>query len=142
MRLWQNPKIVSTPDNIINQNNLSPLDGYRHSVDPTIATYELVLWFARQAWASFQQGKEPTMLKVVREAIISCIDGAQDLFFDPKRGELILTLEDNPPQPFNYLSDGQRCILAMVADIAQKAVMLNPHMGDKVLQNTEGGGVN
>jgi predicted ATP-binding protein involved in virulence len=29
-------------------------------------------------------------------------------------------------QPSNNLSDGQRCMLALVGDIAQKAVTLNP----------------
>ena len=78
------------------------------------------------------------MLTVVRKAVIGCIENAEHLRYDPKREELLLTLKGSEPQPFNLLSDGQRCVLALVADIAQKAARLNPHFGHEVLNKTEG----
>ncbi|WCN10707.1 AAA family ATPase [Marinomonas mediterranea] len=143
MRLWQDPKkskeqVSKAKPSLNKHSKPSRLDGYKHCVDPRIALKELVTWFAKQEWQSFQLGKEPTMLKVVREAILGCIDQATSLRYDPKREELLLTLEKGEPQPFSTLSDGQRCILALVADLAQKAATLNPHMGEGVLQKTEG----
>jgi len=41
-------------------------------------------------------------------------------------------------QPFMNLSDGQRCMLAVVGDLAQKAATLNPHLGEGVLVQTPG----
>lgn len=139
MRLWQDPKASKAKPSLTKSSaKPSRLDGYKHCVDPRIALKELVAWFARQEWQAFQLGKEPTMLTVVRKAVVSCIDNAEQLRYDPKREELLLTLKDAEPQPFNLLSDGQRCVLALVADIAQKAALLNPHLGEAVLEQTEG----
>lgn len=139
MRLWQDPKASKAKPSLTKSSTKpSRLDGYKHSVDPRIALKELVAWFARQEWQAFQLGKESTMLTVVRQAVVSCIENAEHLRYDPKREELLLTLKGAEPQPFNLLSDGQRCVLALVADIAQKAAHLNPHLGENVLEKTEG----
>lgn len=138
MRLWQDPKAKARLSLTKSANKPSRLDGYKHCVDPRIALKELISWFARQEWQSFQVGKESTMLIVVRKAVVDCIENAEHLHYDPKREELILTLKGSKSQPFSILSDGQRCVLALIADIAQKAALLNPHLGENVLQNTEG----
>jgi predicted ATP-binding protein involved in virulence len=39
---------------------------------------------------------------------------------------------------FDQLSDGQKNILGMVADMAYRAATLNPHLGDDVLEKTPG----
>ncbi|HEJ9488154.1 TPA: AAA family ATPase [Proteus mirabilis] len=139
MRLWQDPKASKFKISLTKSSGKpSRLDGYKHCVDPRIALKELVAWFARQEWQAFQNGQESTMLKVVRKAVISCVENAEHIRFDPKREELLLKLRDTDFQPFSSLSDGQRCILSLVADIAQKAAHLNPHLGELVLENTEG----
>lgn len=138
MRLWQDPRASKAKINFEKGNKPSRLDGYKHSVDPRIAVREMVNWFAKQEWRAFQQGKEPVMLKIVRDAVLKCIDGATSLRFDANREELLLSIGKNAPQPFSILSDGQRCILALVADIAQKAALLNPHLGESVLKETSG----
>ncbi|MGK0269579.1 MAG: putative ATP-binding protein involved in virulence [Cocleimonas sp.] len=138
MRLWQDPRAVKPKLDFSKNYKPSRLDGYKHCVDPRIASKELVTWFEKQEWQSFQDGKEPPMLKVVRNAVLNCIENAKQLRYDPKRRELLLWFKEGEPQPFNMLSDGQRCVLALVADIAQKAATLNPHLGEEVLELTEG----
>ncbi|MFM5180984.1 AAA family ATPase [Aeromonas veronii] len=139
MRLWQDPKASKAKPSLTGSTNKpSRLDGYKHCVDPRIALKELVAWFALQEWQAYQLGKESTMLTVVRKAVVGCVENATHLRYDPKREELILTLENSQPLPFSLLSDGQRCILALIADIAQKAAILNPHLGERVLDETEG----
>ncbi|RLV58253.1 ATPase [Parashewanella curva] len=138
MRLWQDPRATKAKPDLDKSTKASRLDGYKHSVDPRIAVKELVKWFAKQAWRTFQQGKEPIMLSVVREAVLKCIEGATELRYDADREELLLTIGDNDPQPFSILSDGQRSLLALVADMAQKAATLNSHLGEDVLKKTPG----
>jgi predicted ATP-binding protein involved in virulence len=71
--------------------------------------------------------------------MVNCIEGADNLYFDPKRGEVVLVMGNkHGTQPFSNLSDGQRVMLAMVGDMAQKAAKLNPHFGQEVLSRTEG----
>ncbi|MCK7411602.1 MULTISPECIES: AAA family ATPase [Enterobacteriaceae] len=139
MRLWQDPKASRTnPVQTRSAGKPSRLDGYKHCVDPRIGLKELVAWFARQEWQAYQAGKDSTMLTVVRQAVVSCIENAVHLRYDPKREELILTLKGGESLPFSLLSDGQRCVLALIADIAQKAALLNPHLGEDVLVKTQG----
>lgn len=145
MRLWQEPRrlkqesTIHGPSALSQQEKTSRLTGYRHSVDPRISVRNLVSWFAKESWITFQNGGgESVSFQVVRDAILGCVDGAKRLFFDAKRGELLFDIADHEIQPFANLSDGQRCMLALVADLAQKAVGLNPHLGAEVLKETPG----
>lgn len=141
-RLWQEPRAesqVKGSQRLIGKKVASRLDGYLNSVTPRISTKELVLWIARQSWAGYQQGRESPIFKVVKDAMIDCVEGAENLYFDPKRGEVVVVMTgQRGTQPFFNLSDGQRCMLAMVGDIAQKAAKLNPHLGKNVLKLTPG----
>jgi predicted ATP-binding protein involved in virulence len=141
-RLWQEPRSesqVKGNSRLLKQAQTSRLDGYLNSVTPRIATRELVLWIARQSWAAYQQGKESAAFHAVKQAMVNCIEGADNLYFDPTRGEVVLVMRKKwGTQPFSNLSDGQRVMLAMVGDIAQKAAKLNPHLGHEVLSRTEG----
>ena len=51
---------------------------------------------------------------------------------------LFVEWKDRPRSPFDTLSDGQRGLIAMVADIARRACLLNPHLDEKVLEETPG----
>jgi predicted ATP-binding protein involved in virulence len=51
---------------------------------------------------------------------------------------VVIRFANGDQQPFMNLSDGQRSMLALVGDLAQKAATLNPHLGADVLQRTEG----
>ena len=141
-RLWNTPREqaqVKSEKKITQKEKASRLEGYRNSVDPRLSVSELVRWIARQSWITFQKGGQESLLfKVVRKAIISCIEGGDDLYFDADLGEVIMNIKGQEIQPFNNLSDGQRCMLAMVGDIAEKAATLNPHLGEKALEETPG----
>lgn len=141
-RLWNVPREqaqVKDEKAITRKEALSRLAGYRNSVDPRLSVAELVRWIARQSWISFQQGSQPSSLyEMVRKAIVGCIEGATHLYFDARFGEVIVEMVQQGAQPFNNLSDGQRCMLAMVGDMAQKVAVLNPHLGDKALEETPG----
>lgn len=143
MRLWQEPRKlrqesrITNPKQLGDQRRITVFEGYRHSVDPRISVESLISWFARQAWATFQEGETTPSLRVVKNAILGCLDNASSLYFDAKMGELLITINGNT-QPFSNLSDGQRCMLALVADIAQKAEWLNPHLSDNFLTETPG----
>lgn len=137
-RLWQDPrKSKVTP---LTKSNIKPsrLDGYKHCVDKRIAVKELIKWFAIQEWQSYQDKQVPFMLNVVKKAILECLEDACDLRYHPKRKELLLETQSGKTYPFAMLSDGQRSLIALIADIAQKAVALNSYLGDDVLKKTEG----
>ena len=141
-RLWLVPREqgqVKEPPSSLLTKQLSRLDGYKTSVDPRLSVSALTQWLARQSWLSFQQGGQDSQsFQVVRRALLQSIPGAEDLHFDAKLGEVILRFANGDQQPFMNLSDGQRAMLAVVGDLAQKAATLNPHLGADVLKETEG----
>jgi predicted ATP-binding protein involved in virulence len=141
-RLWLVPREqgqVKEPPSGLLTKQLSRLDGYKTSVDPRLSVSVLTQWLARQSWLSFQQGGQDSQtFQVVRRALLQSIPGAEDLHFDAKLGEVILRFANGDQQPFMNLSDGQRAMLAVVGDLAQKAATLNPHLGADVLKETEG----
>lgn len=140
-RLWQEPREdfhVADPEKVASKEEQSRLAGYLNSVDPRLSVGQLTRWFARQSWITFQQqNREPLSFRAVRDALISCVDGAVNISFEASLGEVVVEFNAGK-QPFSNLSDGQRCMLAMVGDMAQKAAKLNPQLGSKVLQETEG----
>lgn len=140
-RLWQEPREafqVSDPLKVASKEAQSRLAGYWNSVDPRLSVSQLTRWIARQSWITYQQqNRESPVLTAVRQAMIQCVEGARNLYFDASPGEVVVEF-DIGTQPFSNLSDGQRCMLAMVGDIAQKAAKLNPQLGGKVLEETPG----
>jgi predicted ATP-binding protein involved in virulence len=141
-RLWQEPREsfqVTDPLKVADKEQQSRLSGYLNSVDPRLSVSQLTRWIARQSWIAFQQQqRDAPVFRAVREAILACVEDAEHLYFDAKLGEVVVEFSGGGVQPFSNLSDGQRCMLAMVGDIAQKAAKLNPQFGGKTLEQTAG----
>ena len=140
-RLWQEPREnfrVRGAKGTNKSQKRSRLDGYKTSVDPRLSVVQLTSWMAQEAWVAFQNRREKTPeMEILNEAVRSCVDGVSDIYFDAEEGEIIVEIEGYA-QPFSNLSDGQRCMMALVGDIAKKAITLNPHQGRKVLFLTGG----
>ncbi|MBK9264691.1 MAG: AAA family ATPase [Polyangiaceae bacterium] len=82
-------------------------------------------WFRREVTASAQRkGRMRPGFEVVRRAVLQCVEGAEDVWFDPDRDQIVLSIGGNA-QPFDNLSAGQRMMFALVADLAIKAVTQN-----------------
>lgn len=141
-RLWNAPREqgeVKEPPSSLLSKEQSRLDGYKTSVDPRLSVSALIQWIARQSWLTFQQGGQETpVFSVVRQALLHSIPGAEELHFDAMLGEVVIRFANGDQQPFMNLSDGQRSMLALVGDLAQKAATLNPSLGTDVLQLTDG----
>ncbi len=77
-------------------------------------------------------------LSLVNIAVARAMDGAQGLRYDIKHRRLLLDWRQGDPTPFETLSDGQRAMCSLVADIARRMCLLNPHLGAEVLRETPG----
>ncbi|MCT7983060.1 AAA family ATPase [Laspinema sp. A4] len=110
---------------------------------------DLQTWFQKEAIAALQRnGKMRPSYDVVKWAILRCIPGADDLWFDGDRAEIVVSLE-HQPIPFSNLSAGQKMMVALIADIAIKVVNQNtkfltevidpnPEIIPPILQKTPG----
>ena len=110
-------------------------------------------WFQMQTLKSLQEQqrtgvlKQSILLKTVTEAICKCferISGSKNtrVFFDLDAYKLVLEFEneDGNAQKFamDEMSDGYKNTLSMIGDIAYRMAVLNPVLGDMVLEKTPG----
>ncbi len=115
----------------------SRLDGYKNALDVAISNKSWLRWFMRMELISLQNKKPMKVFEAVKKALQACLEGCDLLYFDVQRGEPIARIHGNP-MPFSLLSDGQRSMLAMVADIAYRMAQLNPHLLENVTLETPG----
>jgi predicted ATP-binding protein involved in virulence len=86
---------------------------------------ELNTWFSRETTERGNRGgRWRPGFEAVRRAILRCVPGAQEVWFDTDLDQIVLSLGGNA-QPLDNLSAGQRMMLALVADLAIKAVTQN-----------------
>ncbi len=86
---------------------------------------ELRKWFHRETTAAGNRGgRMRPGFEVVKRAVLRCVPKADALWFDPDQEQVVLSIEGQA-QPLDNLSAGQRVMLALVADIAIKAVTQN-----------------
>jgi predicted ATP-binding protein involved in virulence len=102
-------------------------DAYRNCLDTRIRDQDLNDWFLLEAAAANGQSKGRPGYQAAMQAILNCIPGADGLRYHPGLKQIVLSINQNE-QPFFNLSAGQRMMLAMVADIAIKAVTLNSYL--------------
>lgn len=115
-------------------------DGYVGWFDITSTHQLLATWIHKQTLVQLQRGDgyvQP-QLAAVEAAVKSCIDGVTRFWFDVQYDELRLERTTGDIQSFAMLSEGVRNMVAMVADIAWRAAVLNPQHGTEANLLTEG----
>lgn len=138
-RLWQQPRDMKAKRESANSKaSKSSFRGYLNSHDPRSDAAAMFRWFQTQQYILLEEGKAPVELGAVRKAVLNCIEGGKRLYFSVKLADLILEIDGQERQPFNNLSDGYKNMIAMVGDIAWKAIQLNPHLGARAISETPG----
>lgn len=121
-------------------------DGYYGCLNERIRLKDVLKWFVLQAAKRDDSGQFKPSFEAVRLALKQGIPGVDDIYWDSTKAEVVISIL-GVAQPFSSLSDGQRTMAATIADMAIRAVTLNPHLlGDgnghshpqEVLQQTPG----
>jgi len=90
-------------------------------------------WFKTMELSKLQ-GNETAKwrIEVVQKSIINCLESWDNVFFGVEDDILLAEKDMHSTQrqrlPVSYLSDGQRNIIGIVADIAYRCVLLNPYL--------------
>ena len=108
----------------------------RYRVEVVDTTW-LAQWFQYNELRALQEGKEPLIYRLTKEAVLSAIhaDGIRYVVRDNK---LMLLHENQGWRPFDELSDGQRRIAAIFCDLALRCASLNSQLGDDCITATTG----
>jgi predicted ATP-binding protein involved in virulence len=118
----------------------SRADGYKACFGITSTHGQLAGWMRKQTLVQLQRGGgyvQP-QLAAVETAIKACINDVTRFWFDVQYEELCLERTGGDIQSFAMLSEGYRNTVAMVADIAWRAAVLNPQHGRDAHELTEG----
>lgn len=115
-------------------------DAFYDCLNERIRLADLRHWFWDEATERGNRGgKYRPGFEVVKWAVLRGIPGADDIWFDTASKDLMLSINQNA-QPTSNLSAGQLTMLALVADIAIKAVTQNNHLvpPDELSLNDDG----
>jgi len=129
----------------------SRLDGYEQWWDASVNVVALQHWVIGKCLERYQYSSESGKrfheidndeLVLVNMALAAAIDGIESLRYDmPQKSLLVEWQPDGETQrtiSFDHLSDGQRAVICLVADIARRMCLLNPQLGMDVIRKTPG----
>lgn len=119
--------------------SLSRLAGYEGCLSSSIRLSGMRAWFRRMELVAYQDARTPAVLEASKRAILACLDGFDLVRFDARLDDLAArSTATGLLLPFAQLSDGQRNMLGMIADLAYRAATLNPHLGANAPEQTPG----
>jgi len=138
-RLWlrlENGKVEPIPP-------VSRLYAYKDCLDPRSDEKELVRWMKEQELTKIQRKQqaglyESVSYEAVKKAINDCIEEYKEIGYDVRHDSIMVKLDEGHWLPAYLCSDGYRNMIAMVADIAYRMALLNPHLGLAVTRETPG----
>ena len=120
------------------------MNGYVNALSAKPFNIEVMRhWFSRMLLIS--RKKSVSEFQAVRNAIACCYRSIDDrknlkdviIDYDAEKEDIEIQMYFNGDTievlPLHYLSDGAKSILAIVADIAYRMAILNPHLLDKVI---------
>ncbi len=130
----------------------SRIDGYASWWDASLDSSALQGWAIAKCLERFQTSSETGVafdaivddeLALVNVALAAAVEGAKGLRYDLKQKSLLVDwMPDSgvsrDPTAFENLSDGQRAVIGLVADIARRMCLLNPQLGNEVTRKTPG----
>ncbi|KQU67194.1 MULTISPECIES: AAA family ATPase [unclassified Rhizobacter] len=115
-----------------------PFYGYRMSVDKRCNPDDLIRWMGVERRTEIDRGEASVALALVYRTIEKMLPEAESVRFEVASNTLMFNHRNGSKNSFDELSDGYRNVLAIVADLAIKAVMLNPQLADHALDYTPG----
>ena len=115
----------------------SRMRGYFNALDTTTNTKFFLDLYYTETLDEIQNNVASPLLAAVNAAVRQCLD-CQAMRYNLKSQELLMVYDNGDFMPFNLLSDGIRCTLAMVMEIAFRCYLLNPHLGENAPAMTKG----
>lgn len=125
----------------------SRLDGDIHWWDASFDATNLQSWVIAKCLERFQTSSETGTLfdsihddelALVNAALGEAVENIKGLRYDLKQKSLLVEWQSNTTTIFDNLSDGQRSVICLIADIARRMCLLNPQLGMEVTQQTPG----
>jgi predicted ATP-binding protein involved in virulence len=143
-RLWGEKRLTQGKKA---ETNLSRTAGYTDCLNSASKYKIFADWFERLCRSEFEERDNPkalgeitAMLAAVRNAVNSMLEpsGWSNIAFKSAQDGIVAEHPRFGLMSVDWLSDGIRNMIAMVADIAHRAVRLNSHLGENAAKETPG----
>ena len=117
-------------------------EGYASALDPSLDDAPLLKWFTDEILSDAvrRREKEPERFldAAVAQAMVRATPGVKAIWYEPAERSPSVRFESGQVALWSELSDGYHAFLALVADIARRAVTLNEADGGDAPERTEG----
>lgn len=104
-------------------------NAYTDSLNPNVTDGPLLEWMELEVVGDVvraRQGEAERLFhKGVADAMVRATPGIKDAWYDPVERSPVVRFDDGRVGPWTELSDGYHAFLALVGDIARRAVLLN-----------------
>lgn len=149
-RLWATKKLTKNKKKY----STSRLSGYIDALDPQSSYKAFAEWFEYVCKSEFEtimeahesshvltENEFSKMKQAVQRAVntvISHVSGWSNITYRQKADTIVAMHEREGEIPVAQLSDGIRSVIGLVADIAYRAIKLNPHLEENAVEQTPG----
>ena len=117
-------------------------EAYESSLDPDLDEAPLLQWLQDEMLGDVSRQRrgapERFLDKAVLETAVRASPGVADAWYDATARNPVVRFDDGHAAPWSELSDGYHAFIALVADIARRAVMLNQFDGVDAPARVEG----
>lgn len=116
----------------------SRFDGYYASLDSEVVKKQFLIWFRDYEDSVLKFGADKALYSAFTEAITTMVNDWGKIHYSWKLNDMLGQLENGTWISFSMLSSGYKNIVRLTADIAYRAIILNPHLGRSAVKETEG----
>lgn len=128
----------------------SRFSGYAACLEQASDQKRFEAWMRQQELAHLQavataqeagrpvEGSHAGAREAVLDAVVTSLEGCRRFSYSVAHRELRVEFADGRLLPFACLSDGQRTLILLAADLAWRAVQLNPSLGREAPRRTAG----
>lgn len=128
-RLWSQKKDTNK-DGRLSREALAYTSALEHESDNAA----LFKWFAKNQIIQNEDKTINIQLQAVKNAMSKMLDGCDDVLYLKKYEGFVVKFSDGQEVLFSSLSDGQRSMLGLAADIAYRMALLNPHLKERICE--------
>lgn len=116
----------------------SRFDGYYAALDPEVLRKQFLNWFKKYEDSVLKFNKDKSLYKAFTNAITSMVKDWNKIHYSWHAEDLLGQLDDGSWSSFSMLSAGYKNIVRLAADIAYRAIVLNPHLGENAVTKAKG----
>lgn len=129
---------VNDKQNVAHKQEGSRLDGYYASLDPEVVKKQFLIWFRDYEDSVLKFDKDKALYQAFTESITSMVKDWTQIHYSWKANDMLGKHDDGTWTSFSMMSAGYKNIIRITADIAYRAITLNPHLKENAVKETHG----